>query len=112
MDKATQTYGTHVHNAMYAIKYHTGLPTMEQLLTELYEISEKWYIIGTALGLSTEVLISIKEEYGPEDSMCLVNILDIWLTKTTLPSWIDIANMLNGEVSEAMIAKRIINDYL
>ena len=69
-------------------------------------------LLVLGLGLSTEMLISVKEEYGPENSMCLVNILEIWLTRTTLPSWIDVANMLNGDVSEAVIAKRIINDYL
>ena len=87
-------------------------PSLSTLVTELYEIYEKWRELGIKLGLTNEELKSIENDHGQYSDRCLIHVLDKWLKITNFPTWTDIVDVLNSEeISEPGIATRILREY-
>ena len=88
-------------------------PTLSQLITELFDVSDKWRELGTQLGLSQDVITSTEKNHSPYDDRCLINVLNIWLQSCESPSWMVIVKALKSQsVSENGTAVRILRDYL
>ena len=66
--------------------------TIDDLATvvnELHEVRDKWYHLGVQLNMKPSDLDPIQKQYMNNCDDCLLQMLSLWLTKTTPspPSW-------------------------
>lgn len=73
---------------------------------ELFDMRDKWYTIGTDLGLSTETLDNIKRQIKSNDpSQCLLRMLIEWLNARDLcPSWQKLSEAIQRQVTRNLMS--------
>lgn len=71
-------------------------------------VDTQWYALGTALGIPTEFLDSLKS-YPDQD--CMVEMLDYWLRNhPDQPTWKEIADAIE-DIHDYLLAKSIKEVY-
>ena len=61
-----------------------GLEDLAEVYEALAGISQKWYYIGLAIGVSVSRLDTIKDQY-PKFEEALLEALKVWLKQTSKP---------------------------
>ena len=87
------------------------LATLMNVLQQ--EVKENWYGLGVELGVQIDDLDAIKV-HKLNDSMCLLQMLSLWLTKTNSPppSWQRVAHALcSPEIGKPTLAQNIRKTY-
>lgn len=68
-------------------------PTLQELSNEL-NLVDDWHSLGVNLGLRGYELHKIEQNYPRNNNRCKNELLDLWLRKTTKPTWEAIAKAL------------------
>ena len=80
---------------------------LDSLLAKLHgRVDTQWFALGTALGIPTEFLDSLKS-YNYPDQDCMVEMLDYWLRNhPDQPTWKEIADAIE-DIHDYLLAKSI-----
>jgi hypothetical protein len=90
-----------LHAAFYLSKDNLG-----ELLNQLYPARVKWYNLGLALGLHSDDLDAIRQQYNNAPDDCLREMLKAWLSTKQNPRKEDIIEALQvPSVGYASLAK-------
>ena len=89
-----------------------GLEDLGEVYEALADISQKWYYIGLALGVSVSRLDTIKEQY-PKFEEALLETLKLWLKQTLKPRrWAALVEALRRKtIQEDDVAASIERDH-
>ena len=88
------------------------LPSLRDLLRELYLRADKWDSIGSLLDIDPNLLSKIKTDYGTNAGSCLREMLRIWLKRVSPPpSWSAIADAIE-QLGESTFANQLRIKYL
>ena len=88
---------------------HAGIDDLFPVLKAIVDVSEKWLMLGLALGLKQPTLDRIKTDNGNSDSR-KYEMMKEWLKGTDgcKPSWAELVNALREEiVGHSAIADKI-----
>ena len=69
----------------------------------------EWYDLGTALGLSTQLLKNIEKYSNNEDNSRII-LFKKWLEENDNPTWSNISNALNT-IGQKYLAEEILKKY-
>ena len=83
----------------------SATPTLQELLNELNSV-DNWHLLGVNLGLQGYQLREIERNYPRDNNRCKTELLDLWLRKTTKPTWETIASAL-CQIDEPVVADGI-----
>lgn len=78
--------------------------SVKEVTEFLCQVQSKWYGIGVELDISTEVLDSLKHQWGDNPARCLEDVARVRLNQSEMPqlTWKDIASVLkNAMVSDS-----------
>ena len=94
--EATSTQqGTDQNSSEPSADTESSVPSLQDLLKELYPIANKWEDIGILLNIESVVLRRIKSDNSNDSkAACLREMLRIWLKVTPHPSWSAIAEAI------------------
>ena len=97
--------GHELHDFLSAIAACRVRPlTLESLLTELHPtVTPKWPKLGELLGLDEDLLDEIFTN-TEADEECFRAMLEVWLQKSTNPTWKDVTDALS-ESGEDQLAE-------
>ena len=70
---------------------------LKNVLTELWDIRDKWYSIGAMLGLKTSDLNAIKHDNNNKSEPCLREMIALWLKQTDV-TWEVLFSALRSKV--------------
>ena len=89
-----------------------GLEDLGDVYESLAGISQKWYYIGLALGVSVSRLDTIKEQYQKFEE-ALLEALKVWLKQTTKPrTWAALVGALRRKaVQEDDVAATVEHEH-
>ena len=88
-----------------------SVPSLKDLLKELYPIATHWEDLGIFLDIDADLLSEIKSENDFECTACLRELLKIWLKKgSPPPSWAAIADAFDM-LQESMRAYQLRKKY-
>ena len=76
------------------------------------DISHQWYVIGTALRVSDDVLNGLQK--SPEDNKFkLIQVINTWLTSQSSPvTWKTMISTLEGKIVDNLAKANEIRDHL
>ena len=72
----------------------TTVPSLQDLVKELYCVADKWDNFGVVLNVEPVLLRRIKSENTESNAACLREMLSVRLYNPPLPSWSDIADAI------------------
>ena len=105
-DKSTQT----CYNWFESDEINS--PNIQELIVQLYPLSEKWIKLACQLGISEKVVGEVAEEHSNYPDRCLVNILEEWLSQGNGVSWSTVIDALkSSELGEDALANHIQQEY-
>lgn len=75
------------------------MPNINELISKLHSVRDKWFLIGLQLKLSTSVLNAIRRN-NPTAEACLEKMCEKWLDACgeKEPPWFDIVRALESRV--------------
>lgn len=73
-----------------------------------YNMSAKWRLLGSALGLSENTLNGIEKAASRQDADCLHRLLSHWISNSRSCNWKTLINALKGGI----VQNRITADYI
>ena len=90
-------------------KPSTDVLNARNLSLELETVTANWYQLGINLGLQTHDMNKIERDYHGSDHQML-QTLDLWLRRTSTPSWVDVIHALQ-KMGENRVAESIRQKY-
>jgi hypothetical protein len=85
-----------------------GVADLAAVQAAIWEVRAKWYNIGLELGVLAGTLDNIKKRNGNDGDSCLREMLEEWLTSTSLSTWGGLSLALRAvTVNEGALANRL-----
>ena len=82
---------------------------LHEVLEAVYEVRDKWFSFGLALGIDEPSLRKIESDCFHDPDACLRKLLSFWLRNCRNPSWDDIVNALRSKiVGHKHVANKIV----
>ena len=82
-------------------------------MEKVFGVRTKWYNVGLRLGVSADVLDSIRSQHGPDPDECFREMLKRWLQSCDpSPTWSALVKALRSPtVNQHQLARQVEEEY-